>query len=34
MSELGKPFLRKIRKKNLKNWCQNAACEENTTSEK
>ena len=36
MSELGKSFLKKNQLKKLKkkNRCQNAACEQNTTSEK
>ena len=37
MSELGKPFLKnqtKNFKKKTKNRCQNAACEQNTNSEK
>ena len=36
MSEFEKPFLKKIkkRKKKTKNQCQNAACEQKTTSEK
>ena len=36
MSELGKPFLKKIIKriKKKQNQCQNAACEQKTTSEK
>ena len=36
MSELGKPFLKKSEKnkKKTKNRCQNAACEQNNTSEK
>ena len=37
MSELGKLFLKKSDKKfkkKTKNRCQNAACEQNTTSEK
>ena len=37
MSELRKPFLKKIRSKNKKkkqNQCQNAACEQKTTSKK
>ena len=37
MSELGKPFLKKLDKKiekKTKNRCQNAACEQKTTKEK
>ena len=37
MSELGKPFLKKSDKKpetKTENQCQNAACEQKTTSEK
>ena len=32
--EFGKPFLKKIRLKKTENRCQNAACEQETTSEK
>ena len=34
MSELRKPFLKKSVKKIRNNQCQNAACEQKTTSEK